>query len=223
MTSNEDIQAKCALEIYKKVKDYKVKYDEEIHCPMILTTMMRSGRYSAFCLEAIISEDKFYRWLREHDLFRECYSIGKMYARESWEEEGLILRDRECAPGTIDHSFDHWRLTGWSRFGISKNNRIRLELNPQESPDKHYSQLLQQASNGDFTAGEIKQLMEAINVGLNTHQVFKLQDEINELKSDLELMKTNSNVHNTFSDQTAQETDKNPVEDCVREQNNSPT
>jgi hypothetical protein len=196
-----------AAEIYRTLRDYKVQYDEDKHCTLILEMMIESGRYSAFCTEAGISEDKFHKWVIKHELFRECYSLGKMYAREAWEKEGLILRERESAPGTIDHAFDHWRLTGWSRFGISKNNRIRLELNPDDAPNMHYAQLLKQASNGDFTAAEIKQLMEAINVGLNTHQVITLQKEINDLKSDLDLMKTNSNVHNTFSDQTTPKTD----------------
>lgn len=49
------------------------------------------------------------------------------------------------------------------------------------------------ASNGDFTAGEIKQLMEAINVGLNAHQAFEVQKQIDELKSDLLKVEARSN------------------------------
>jgi hypothetical protein len=64
---------------------------------------------------------------------------------------------------------------------------------------EHYAQLLKQANNGDFTAGEIKQLMEAINVGLNTHQVFTLQKEIDQLKADLITMNENSNGNNHFA------------------------
>lgn len=193
--------------IYKKIRDYKIQYNEDIHCKLILHIMMKSGRYSEFCLQAMVSEEKFYKWIREHELFRECYSIGKMYAREAWEKEGLILRDMISPPGTINHSFEHWRLVGWSRFGISRNSRIRLDLDPKATPNQHYAQLLQQASNGDFTAAEIKQLMESINVGLNTHQVFKMQEEIDQLKEDLTLMATNSNVHNTFPNQTAPKED----------------
>jgi len=91
-------------------------------------------------------------------------------------------------------------MIGWSRFGISKNSRIKLKLKPNDSPDKHYSQLLAQAAEGDFTAAELKQLMEAINVGLNTHQTFQLQKEIDQLKFDLGTMQENSNGNNTFAD-----------------------
>jgi hypothetical protein len=90
-------------------------------------------------------------------------------------------------------------MIGWSRFGISKNSRIKLELVPTDNPAQHYSQLLVQAAKGDFTAGEIKQLMEAVNVGLNTHQVFELQKQIDELKSDLATMVDNQNGNNTVA------------------------
>ena len=88
---------------------------------------------------------------------------------------------------------------GWSRFGISKNSRIILNLDPKGNTSTHYSQLLLQASEGDFTAAEIKQLMEAVNVGLNTHQVFELQKEIDQLKSDLLTMMNNTNGNDTIT------------------------
>ena len=147
-----------------------------------------------------ICENTFFDWVNRHELFRECYSVGKMYAREMWELEGQRLRDYTNPPGVIDHAFDHWRMIGWSRFGISKNSRIKLNLNPDDNPNKHYQQILKQANSGDFTASEIKQLMEAVNVGLNSHQVIEMQKEINQLKSDLETMRANSGVKNTFTD-----------------------
>jgi hypothetical protein len=123
--------------------------------------------------------------------------MGKVFARESWELEGERLRDREMPIGVVDYAFEHWKMMGWSRFGISKNSRIKLQLKANDTPDKHYAQLLEQAANGDFTASEIKQLMEAINVGLNTHQVFALQKEIDQIKSDLATMQANTDAHNS--------------------------
>ena len=191
-------------EIYKKIRrGVKSKYNQSIHCPLILKIMAdkNKGRISSFCKEVMISEDTFYDWVNYYEMFRECYSIGKMLAREAWELEGLAIREFTSPPGTINHAFEHWKMMGWSRFGISKNSRIKLRLNPKDNPSQHYSQLLTQASQGEFTAAEIKQLMEAINVGLNTHQAFELQKEIDQLKLDLATMITNSNVKNTFTNQ----------------------
>jgi hypothetical protein len=41
--------------------------------------------------------------------------------------------------------------------------------------------------------------MEAVNVGLNVHQVFELQKQIDELKSDLSVVRENTGVQNPFT------------------------
>lgn len=191
-----------AHEIYRKIKKGEIRYDEEKHCALIIKVMSDpdKGYHSAFCVEALVGERKFYEWLARHPLFQECYCMAKMFSRQNWEDEGRALKDELIMPGTSNHKMDHWRMVGWSRFGIGKNARIRLELNPDDTPDKHYQQLLKQAGNGDFTAGEIKQLMEAINVGLNTHEKIALQKEIDQLKADLATMNENTNADSTFSD-----------------------
>ena len=188
--------------IYKAMKKNKTKFNEAIHCAMIINIMANKekGTFSAFCVEALISECTFYKWLAQNEIFLECYALSKMFARENWEAMGREIYSEEIMPGTSNNKLEYWRMIGWSKFGIGKNSRIRLELNPDSNPNQHYSQLLRQAANGDFTAGEIKQLMEAINVGLNAHQVFMLQKEIDQLKTDLATMQENSNGNNTFSD-----------------------
>lgn len=197
-----------AKDIIKKFKNNQ-KYDENIH-PEILVKVMtdpEKGTHSAFCLEVFISEQKFYTWCYANPFFDELYSFCKMYAREIWEAQGREIRDKRMPIGQTDYSFEYWKLIGWSRFGVSKNSRIKLNLNPNDSAEKHYSQLLKQASQGDFTAAEIKQLMEAVNVGLNTHQVFTLQKQIDELNSNLAIVKANTNANNTSTNKRVTETD----------------
>lgn len=190
-----------SVEIFAHFKKGTTLYNEEKHCQMLLDCMMdkKRGTLSSFCVEAMISESTFYAWCNKNEVFDDLYKFCKMYSREAWEQEGQRLKDTVLPMGTISYAFEYWRLIGWSRFGVSKNARIRLNLIATDTPDKHYSQLLKQASEGDFTAGEIKQLMEAINVGLNTHQVFALQKEIDQLKSDLATMKDNTDAHNSVT------------------------
>jgi hypothetical protein len=185
--------------IYQTIIKRYAKYNQKIHCPLILKIMLNQGRYSKFCCEVMICESTFFAWIKTNPIFATCYGLGKMFAREAWEQDGEDMREETNPPGVISHKFEHWKMVGWSRFGVSKNSRIKLDLDPTANPSQHYSQLLVQAANGDFTASEIKQLMEAVNVGLNTHQVFELQKQIDELKSDLETMVTNKNGNNTFA------------------------
>lgn len=172
-------------ELYEKIKGNKNPYVEEKHCPMILKIMSNpnQGRYSAFCVEAGVCESTFFCWVSKYPVFASCYYLGKMYARENWEKEGEEIKHIITEPGTSNNRLEYWRMMGWSRFGMGKTPRIRLNLSKDSSPSKHYGELLEQAGNGDFTAGEIKQLMEAINVGLRAHEVFELQNQIDELKS----------------------------------------
>lgn len=190
-----------AKSIVEKFKKGPTKYNEDVHCEMLVNVMTNrhKGTMSAFCIDAVISETTFYNWIDENEVFADLYSFCKMYSRETWEVEGRELKDMTMPMGTISYAFEYWKMIGWSRFGISKNSRVKLKLKADDTPDKHYAQLLKQAASGDFTAGEIKQLMEAINVGLNTHHVFKLQEEINQLKSYLVTINENSNAHNSVT------------------------
>ena len=67
----------------------------------------------------------------------------------------------------------------------------------------HYRELINQAGRGDFTAGEVKQLAEAINLGMNAHQNFELQKQIDELKSDMAKAKEINYGDNTIPNKSA--------------------
>lgn len=187
--------------IYKRLKFGRPKYEEEVHCPKLLNIMgdPEKGTLEYFCVSAYISKPTFYKWCKEHPFFLEVYGIGRMFAQQNWEDEGRELRFHQSLPGTQDCRFELWRSQGWARFGIGKNSRIRLDIDPEGTPIDHYKQLITQAANGEFTAGEFKQLIEAINVGLSAHQVFTMQKEMDEIRSDLKTMGENSNVQNSFT------------------------
>ena len=185
--------------LFKRIKEGGTKYEENLHGIMLLHVFSdySRGSISAFCCQALIPEHTFWNWVTDKKIFQEVYALGKMIARENWEEEGRAIAETVLMPGMNSNRMDVWKMRGWSQFGIGKVNKIRLKLDPESTPNQHYHQLIKQASEGDFTAGEIKQLMEAINIGLNAHQVIKLQEEIDRLKEDLALMQENSNGDNS--------------------------
>ena len=55
-------------------------------------------------------------------------------------------------------------------------------------PWEQYKQIIEQCSKGDFSAAEIKQLMESINVGTRVYEAFQLQKEVDKMKEDLNTM-----------------------------------
>ena len=54
---------------------------------------------------------------------------------------------------------------------------------------------------GDFTASELKQLMESINIGIRAYESFELQKEVNLMRNDL--AKMGQDGHNIVSIKTA--------------------
>jgi hypothetical protein len=188
-----------AKNIYLNVKKNKTTYSEEIHCPMILNIMNQQGTVATFCKAAQISVDMFYDWTKKHSMFKECYHIGKAIARANWEEDGKNGKDSE------DFNFDYWRITGLQRYGAGNSPRVRVEVDSEANPYEQYKQLIKQAGNEEFTASELKQLMESINVGRSVFESFKLQEEMDAMKNDVQRMNLN-HVNNSRTTKDAAET-----------------
>lgn len=177
--------SKDSVNIYMKVKKGAADFVEELHCPMVIEVMRDKGTMFAFCMKAEISDRTFYRWCHTYDIFHECYRIGCMMSRQAWEEEG------EAAQGNPEFNLELWKTQGAARFGAGKTNRVRVHIDADTNPYGQYKQLMQQASAGDFTAAEVKQLMESINVGTRVYEAFELQKAVDEMKNDLTKMSVN--------------------------------
>lgn len=178
-----------AKKMYLQIRGGGGEYEEEIHCPMILEVMSNQGTMTAFCKEAVISDALFYRWTMKYPIFKECYEVGKVISRFNWEREGELGKTDEF------FNFDYWRITGACRYGIGRN-RIRMAVDPEANPYEQYQQLVRQAGTEEFSASEIKQLMESINVGRGAYETFKLQEEIDTMKQDVSRMKANHGNNN---------------------------
>jgi len=180
------------VEMYKEIKHGGTKYDEKTHCPMILEIYPPTGRLSAFCAKARITEQTFYNWVNKHVVMRECYQFARVLAREDWEQEYQDNKD--------DDMWDkkYWQLRG-SRYLAKENGaKIMLDIDENADPWVQYTQILKQTKNGHFTASEVKQLMESVNIGTRVHESFKLQQEVDKMKEDLTLM-ANRNGNNIVS------------------------
>ena len=173
---------KKAFELYKDLRLSAQKYIEEIHCPLVIQTIASTGRITKFCKEAKICTATFHKWKIKFPLFNECFQIGCIYAREAWEEE--------LASHLENPKFNY---KAWSDMGLRNSiyhdqNKIRVKVEADATPWEQYKQIIEQCSKGDFSAAEIKQLMESINVGTRVYEAFQLQKEVDKMKDDLNQM-----------------------------------
>ena len=162
-------------------------YMEEKHCKMVLRIIPETYRKSAFCVEAKVCVRTMNNWLNKHPLFNECFGYALALAEENWYQELVDCGQDE------DFNFDAWQKKG-QIFAVNKN-KIHLNVDGKASPWEQYQQIIDQAGNGDFTATEIKLLMESLNVGTRVFEVFKLQGELDKLKEDLNEMVARHGQH----------------------------
>jgi len=200
-----------AGELYKTIKKRLSAsdsfYSEMAHCKMVIEQVSTTGRISAFCVAARIGETTFYKMVRENKVFRECYHVAQMIAQEKWEMEPEDNKDNP------DWDAKEWNQRG-SRYYAKKKDTIMLNIDSSANPWEQYQQILKQAECGDFTASEIKQVMESINVGTRVFEAFKLQSEVDKMKSDLTEM-SHRNGHNTSPTIEVEERNQAPVSDTV--------
>lgn len=175
--------------IFKKVSG-GCKFEAEKYCVLVLEVVSKMGRVSAFCKAALISENTFYDWLRKYPIFNECYQIAKMLAYEQWEKDG------ENNLGNDDFNWKYWEKIGNMRFNAGRQDKVYLNIDPDADPYTQYRQLIRQTGHGAFSAVEIKQIMESVNVGTRVYETFQLQQEVDKMKSDL--IKMNQNHGNNI-------------------------
>ena len=182
----ELIEAKRKFEkLYKE----QVRYSPAVHCPLVLNIVSQTGRSTAFCKAAGISVTSFKHWIATFPLFRECYGLGLVSAIEEWEEEYEERKDDE------DFNKKEWLERGSRKFKFNEITKLHLNIKSNSDPYQQYQQIMEQAITGEFTATEIKLLMESINVGTRVYESFKLKEEVDMMKADLELM-ANRNGNN---------------------------
>lgn len=187
--------------IYLHVKK-KSKYDEEKHCLMVLDIIGNGGSIAEFCTKALISETQYYRWRRNFEEFEACSRIANQFAQMLWERTGEENADNP------DFNWRYWEGIGNSRFNHNKQSRIRLHVDSDADPHVQYQQLIQQAAEGDLTASEVKQLMESINIGIRAFESFKLQQEVDKMREDLNQMNLD-NADNSSTVKNTKKTNKN--------------
>lgn len=180
------------------VKEFgDVEYDKKKHCRFVIESVEETWSIYKFCSDLSISDNKFWRWCALHPEFNECYRIGLMKARNKWETEGRYYKDDE------EWNMAYWEKMGELHFQTHRPEKVRLDINPEASPHQQYQQIISQANRGDFTSAEMKQVMEAVNIGVRAYEVFKQQGEIDKLREDFNKMsEAHSVVHTNTNSPT---------------------
>jgi len=166
--------------IYKNIKSgASKKYKGKASCIMLLKSISAFGSIPKFLVQANIGMTTFYSWRNKYEEFNECYELGKMIGFNNWFDDGELNKDNE------EFNVKHWESKGKIHHDYCKQAKIRLNVDSKADPYKQCQQILEQANKGEFDSSELKQVMESINVGIRAHEAFKMQEELDQIKSDL--------------------------------------
>ena len=188
-------------EAKKNVSRNKKKYKEDIHCQMVVDVFSSAtGSDATFCEKAVISEHTLKTWRFSYPVFKECYDIAKMMAKKAWELEG------EMNKHDAEFNMEYWEKKGDRLFRAFKKDRVSPYMSPDKNPYEQYKELLKQSQSGEFSAPEIKQLMESINIGIRSYETYKLEEEVEDMKDALEKMRRHS-VETSTETSTAKKRD----------------
>lgn len=180
MASGRTRAETAARNYYLRLKGATI-YDEQEHCELIIKIMLDSSKatIASFCREAVVSDVTFYKWLDRYPVFYDCFRYAIMLARYEWEQEGELNKDNP------EWDKKYWESKGNLRFQLNAKAKIRLSVDEGADPFVQYQQLMKQASRGEFSSDELKQVMECLNAGTRVYEAFKVQKEVDEIKKDL--------------------------------------
>lgn len=191
-------KAKDEPTLFDRIKS-EVEYEEAKHCKSILEILSLGGTVIDFLIKHGISKQRMVSWQMKHNLFRECFMLGRDIGKQRWMREGQTNIDNK------EFNYKVWEA--WGRQNYGGIDKISLFIDPTTSPFQQYQQILYQSTCGDFTSSEIKQIMESINIGIRAYETCELEGQIKELQEGLEKMEQRE-IESQIQNQGYAETNK---------------
>lgn len=188
-------------QLYESIKA-GVIYVPEIHCPAIIDMYANNEGESDFCLKYGISRQRFVSWQMLCPIFREAVALAKEVGYVSWMR---MYTEWEPDPDVEKDKFDFRRWAELYKKNFGTRAKVSIYVDPNTTPIQQYEAIMHQASTGHFTSGEIKQIMESINIGLRAHEVCNIQKEVDELKEGLKKMEERELEHSIAANYPPQE------------------
>jgi hypothetical protein len=171
------VTAKIAAE--KHIAGRPTLYNAEKHIELLFEVFLAGGTVSMFCKRANIGRETFYRWLKEHRVFRVAYEDAKTYAEAFYDEMGLN------PPSNFNYSV--WLHTMKVRFKHSAERTLALKYPKNKRNEKDFESqlcvdLLKKCYKGEITTKEFSEMVGALMKKVELVDVPKIKEQISELE-----------------------------------------
>ena len=178
---NETIETKIARVARRIINGAEVKYDIDLHVPMLISVFKEGRDISVFLCAAEITESTFHCWVRDHAEFKVAYEIAKFYARTWWEEFGRY--------GASDPSFNtkYWSMIMRNRFDLTEHRKLKVPgLKTAKDFCAQIQCLIDHISDGNLTGSEAQQLSNLILAAVKVKEVSETEKRMEMLEEKLE-------------------------------------
>lgn len=158
------------------INGLEVKYDKNIHIPMLIEVFDKGLDIAAFCSNAEISSRCFHLWVQKHKEFKEAYEIAREIAHAWWSNQAkMSLVMHQGA------SFDTklWSIIMRNRFGHTEHRKVKVSsLLKAKTFSEQFQCIIKELSEGTITTKEAGELVGTIATGARIDEVTKLQDQV---------------------------------------------
>ena len=178
LNPNESVQDKIARVSKRIINGLEVKYDEELHIPLLISLFKKGRSISFFLVAAEISEACFHKWCNEHTNFKIAYEVAKHYAKIWWELFGEY--------GAHDPSFNtkYWQMIMRNRFDYTEHRKLAVPgLKGCIGLSQQIQCIVNHLADGNLTATEANQLSNLILAAMKVEDYEVQQKRIEKLES----------------------------------------
>jgi len=178
---DRDISEKIERISKRIIGKYPLKYNPEIHIPMLIDQFMQGRGISAFCYGAEICEKTFNNWVNTHKDFSEAYSIAKQMSKLWWEQKAndhLVNFTGETFNTTL------WSIIMRNKFNYTEHRKIEIpELKKAKTLKAQIKCIMDYVSDNKLTANEANQVSNLVLACMKVDENMELRKKVEELEA----------------------------------------
>jgi len=172
-----EISEKAQRMARRIIDGHLVKYDQDVHIPMLIALFENGDDVASFCSEAEISEQAFYDWVKKYPEFSKSYDHAKQLAKLHHQKVG------EVGLRTEGFNVKLWSIIGRNRFGQTEHRKLHIPLlKKAKSFIDQYDVIKNEIAQGNLTGNEANQIVGMIATGANISQSTRVAEEVDRLK-----------------------------------------
>jgi hypothetical protein len=159
-----------------------VKYNPEIHIPLLLSLFMDGKDIAAFCAGAEIGRITFFDWVKKHKEFAHAYEDAQELARQFYERIGVENY------GNPTFNSGLWALNMRNRFGYTNERKLKIaKLKGLKTFNDQYNVIKGEIVEGNLTASEADKMVKFVATGCEIHTKTDLTQRVESLEKAKEI------------------------------------